>query len=300
MSDDEQPATRGPDIREFSSTEVTNPSLGSQASLRLPARRTPTLRWDPLSQWANAVDFGADPTGERDSSEAIQRAIDSGASTVFLPGFMAVQRTVLVRSNVQRIIGTGGWVDYNSQCKPDFRIVDGASAVVQIEHFSSINGGIEIDTKRTIVLKSLGARSVRFTDRSKKSEVFFEDVTTDDLRLHRQKMWARQLNIENEGTHLTNDASDVWILGYKTERGGTLLQTQNGGRSEVLGGFSYTTTAGKLAPMFVTRDSSVFAYFGEICYSGDPYVDLIDETQGGKRNKLEREKGDTLPYVSRP
>ncbi len=57
-------------------------------------------------------------------------------------------------------------------------------------------------------------------------EVFFEDVTTDDLQLHGHKMWARQLNIENEGTHLTNDASDVWILGYKTERGGTLLQIQ--------------------------------------------------------------------------
>ena len=112
-------------------------------------------------------------------------------------------------------------------------------------------------------------------------------------------MWARQLNIENEGTHLTNDASDVWILGYKTERGGTLLQTQNGGRSEVLGGFSYTTTAGKRAPMFVTRDSDVFAYFREICYSGDPYVDLIDDIQRGAKKRFVRGEGDTLPYVSR-
>ena len=120
--------------------------------------------------------------------------------------------------------------------------------------FSSIHGGIEIDTQRTIVLKSLGARSVRFTNRSNDSEVFFEDVTTDDLRLHRHKMWARQLNIENEGMHLTNDASDAWILGYKTERGGTLLQTQNGGRSEVLGGFSYVTTVDKLAPFEALRN----------------------------------------------
>jgi len=66
--------------------------------------------------------------------------------------------------------------------------------------------------------------------------------------LRQQRLWARQLNIENQGTHLANEASDVWILGYKTERGGTLLETRAGGRSEVLGGFSYTTTAGKLAP----------------------------------------------------
>ncbi len=299
MTDTEQPAIRGPDVREFSSTDPTNPSSGSNESLRLPIRPTPTLNWESPAKWANAVDFGADPTGIRDSSEAIQRAIDSGASTVFVPGFMVVQHTVLVRGNVQRIIGTGGWVDYTSQCKPDFRIVDGTSAIVQIEHLSSINGGIEIDTQRTVVLKSLGVHLVRFTDRCKGMEVFFEDVTTGDLQLHGHKMWARQLNIENEGTHLTNDASNAWILGYKTERGGTLLQTQNGGRSEILGGFSYTTTAGKLAPMFVTRDADVFAYFGEICYSGVPYVDLIDDIQRGAKKRLVRGEGDTLPYVSR-
>ncbi len=66
--------------------------------------------------------------------------------------------------------------------------------------------------------------------------------------------------------HLSNRAGDLWILGYKTERGGTLLRTTDGGRSEVMGGFSYTTTAGGLAPMFVTENASVFAFFGEVCY----------------------------------
>ena len=47
----------------------------------------------------------------------------------------------------------------------------------------------------------------------------------DDFRFRKQRVWARQLNIENEGTHLTNDGGDVWVLGYKTERGGTLVHT---------------------------------------------------------------------------
>ena len=85
------------------------------------------------------------------------------------------------------------------------------------------------------------------------------------------------MNVENQGTHLMNDGSDVWILGYKTERGGTLLETRGGGRSEILGGFSYTTTAGKLAPMFVNDNSSMFAFFGEVCYNGDPFATLIPE-----------------------
>ena len=108
---------------------------------------------------------------------------------------------------------------------------------------------------------------------------------------------ARQLNIENEGTHLLNDAGDLWILGYKTERGGTLLDTRGGGRSEVLGGFSYTTTAGKLAPMFVTADSPVFAFFSEVCYSGDPFQTLIRETRGTETKEIKKGEGGTWPYL---
>jgi hypothetical protein len=117
------------------------------------------------------------------------------------------------------------------------------------------------------------------------------------LKLKRQRLWARQLNIENEGVHLTNDAGDLWILGYKTERGGTLLDARGGSRTEIFGNFSYTTTAGKLAPMFVNRDSAVFAYFGEICYNGDPFATLIQETRAGETRTVRRGEGHTLPYL---
>jgi hypothetical protein len=125
-------------------------------------------------------------------------------------------------------------------------------------------------------------------------------VVTHKLALKKQKLWARQLNVENEGTHLLNDGSDVWILGYKTERGGTLLETRGGGRSEVLGGFSYTTTAGKLAPMFVNMDSSVWAFFSEVCYNGDPFTVRVSERRDAETRSLGRENGHTAPYSGRP
>ncbi|HEX8916645.1 MAG TPA: hypothetical protein VF796_30120, partial [Humisphaera sp.] len=87
------------------------------------------------------------------------------------------------------------------------------------------------------------------------------------------------------------------VLGYKTERGGTLADTRGGGRTEVLGGFSYTTTAGKLAPMFVTTDANAFAYFGEVCYTGDPFKVLVRETRGGVTKEVSRGEGGTWPYV---
>jgi hypothetical protein len=167
---------------------------------------------------------------------------------------------------------------------------------VTFEHFSHVGGGIENDSNRTLVLRSIGAR----IHSRGKGKLFLEDVAGDELVVRNQKVFARQLNIENEGTHLLADNCDLWVLGYKTERGGTLIDTRGGGRTELLGGFSYTTTAGKLAPMFVNRDSSLFTFFGEVCFNGDPFTVLVRETRGGETRELRPGGGGTWPYVGVP
>jgi hypothetical protein len=63
------------------------------------------------------------------------------------------------------------------------------------------------------------------------------------------------------------------------------------------GGFSYTTTAGKLAPMFVNDNSSVFAFFGEVCFNGDPFAALVSEQRGGQVQTVKRGEGATLPDI---
>ena len=65
----------------------------------------------------------------------------------------------------------------------------------------------------------------------------------------------------------------------------------------MLGGFSYTTTAGKLAPMFVNDGSSSFTFFGEVCYNGDPFTSLIRETRGSNTRQVNRAEGGTWPYT---
>ena len=300
----DQPEGVGPNVVEFSSQAPLSLFETKNASQRLPIFDSPELKAEPVAQWANVVDFGADPTGTKDSSAAIQRAVDSGASTLFLPGFFRLTATVELRANVSRVIGTGGWVDYESKARPDFRIQDGSSSegsnpIIKIEHLSSINGGIEVNTSRTICLKSIGVKQqIVFTEKARGGKLFMEDVTTNDLALNEQKVWARQLNVENEGSHIFNRASDLWVLGYKTERGGTLLHTTSGGRSEILGGFSYTTTAGDLAPMFVIENASVFAFFGEVCYTGNPFKTIVREKQNGIEKLLRRGEGETVPYVA--
>lgn len=68
----------------------------------------------------------------------------------------------------------------------------------------------------------------------------------------------------------------------------------------MLGGFSYTTTAGELAPMFVNDDSTLFAFFHEVCFNGDPFATLSRETRRGETRTLQRGAGGTTPYSGVP
>ena len=292
----DKPGSEGPNIAEYASQAVTSPFPSPPTSLRLPIKETPEVPRDDPKTWANVDDFGADPTAKADSATAIQKAIDSGATTVFFPGSYNLRKTVTIRGKVRRLVGLGGQINYGVGLDPDFRLADGNSPAVWIEHFSHIHGGLEVDTKRTLIMRSVSDCDLTSTSRTAGAEWFFEDVVTHKLQIKIQQLWARQLNIENEGTHLSNDGGEVWILGYKTERGGTLLETRGRGRSEVLGGFSYTTTAGKLAPMFVNTDSAVWTFFGEVCYNGDPFKVRIVEKRGSETKTVEMSEGHTTPY----
>lgn len=293
-SDSERGGAPGPAIDEYFSHAPSSPFGSPARSLGLPVREPPEVPWDDPSTWANVDAFGADPNGRQDAAPAVQKAVDSGATTVYFPGSAyALGSTILIRGNVRRVLFRGQNIDYTGKVKPDFRIVDGEAPFVSIEHVAPVGGGIEIDTDRTVLLRSVEARLTL----KRKGELFLEDFCTGNLALNPgQRVWARQLNVENEGTHVSNNGGQLWVLGYKTERGGTLLHTREGGASEVLGNFSYTTTAGGLAPMFVTEEASVFAFFAEVCFSGDPFRTLIRETRGGETREIRAGAGRTLPY----
>jgi len=154
---------------------VTSPFPSPPGSLRLPVRETPDVPWDAPNHWANADDFGADPTGDADSAAAIQKAIDSGATTLFLPECYHLSATVILRSKARRIVGLGGMINYGKGLKQDFRFADGEAPVVVIEHFASIHGGLEIGTRRTLVMRSVQDCDLTTTAAAAGGEIFFED-----------------------------------------------------------------------------------------------------------------------------
>lgn len=257
-------------------------------ALDLPVQETPVAPWDALSDWQPVVVANAKPGEERDDTAAVQAAIDAGKTTVYFPrGHYRINGTVEVRGKVRRIIGCRAWIEAGRN-GPMFRLGDEGSPMVWFEQISTGYG-------QQVSLEAGGARGVTVRHclnwscaLSGTGPAFVEDVCCNPSigwTLRGRSLWARQLNLENQGTHLVNDGGTVWILGFKTERGGTLIATSGGGRTEVLGGFSYTTTTGSLAPMFTLDASSKLnASFGEACYNQDPFRIIVRGPDASLKN----------------
>lgn len=274
---------------------VTQPPLslaaGSPAAgLNLPVEVTPTLPADPVANWVSVQDFGANPYDDRDDADAIQRALDSGARTIYFPnptrlnpttgqfegGAYRVGKTLTVGGNVQRIAGLYSRVVVRAPLygadAPLFRVVDGARDAVQIDGFTTgTEGGsggrwyaFGHDTTATLIVKDFLGGGYRNGVRGGK--VFIEDMTGSDLRFSGQQVWLRQINPEEtvDRPKIVNDGGDVWILGIKTEGRSTTVDTRNGGRTEVLGGNLYNVHFVPADyPAFTTTDGSLSVSIAE-------------------------------------
>ncbi len=287
----------GPSISEFISGSIVSQFPTPSKTLNLPIKETPDVPWDDpvTTPWANVVSYGAIPNDGKDDTAAIQAAIDSGKTTVYLPvGAYTLQGTVLLRNNVRRIIGTEANVEVPNTVSPGFKVVDGASPTVVFERIGSgyfSTPTIDNASSRTLVLRDATNVSGHMTGTG---DIFIENVVSNPFQnwvFNGQNVWARQFNVENEGTHITNNGGNLWILGLKTERGGTLIDTRAGGKTELLGGFAYTTTSGsdgeQESPMFINNESSISITLGEINYGGGaPYSTYVRETRGGVTRDL--------------
>jgi hypothetical protein len=174
---------------------------------------------------------------------------------------------------------------------PSFVLEAGEQVLFVEDLFSDL--GLVNPRGRTLVVRNVGMKAGSPEDRG---ELYLENFVGDWTFGKGQRVWARQLNTETEGTHLVNAGAELWILGLKTERGGILIDTTQGGKTEVLGGLCYTTTKGKLGPMFRVMEGELSVTLGEVCYTGDPYRTLVEWQENGTPKTLLR--GDALLRAS--
>ncbi|MFE4108207.1 DUF4347 domain-containing protein [Almyronema epifaneia] len=259
--------------------------------LKLPVEDAPVIPWDTnFSNWSgphlhvtevNGVLSGV-PNDLLDDTAAIQAAIDSGASTIYIPqGEWALDGTLNLRGNVVRFIGTEALLEAGPNGV--IRILDDTSAPLVIERLEGL-GRIEHASDRTLVLNNLqGFEYVPGINAP--GDVFINDSVGAASTFRNQRVWARQLNIEgnnqadpNIEAKILNDNSQVWILGLKTEDPGTVIKTINGGSTELLGTFhAGSGTSNTSNPRFVTVDAA-FSVAG--VYGGN-FARWASETRNG-------------------
>lgn len=259
----------------------------SETALNLEVQETPETVWNAnLGTWVDVRDFGA-VEGE-DASAAFQAAIDSGATTVYVPdGSWTLESDVVLRGNVEQFLASG-LARLNADAV--LRVGEGTAETVIIEGINGPQNGrdefrILHNTDRTVVLRDLVGFSYEATAETDQGDVFLANVVAGQTVFRNQDVWARQLNVEGDNTSkgieakVINDGATVWILGLKTEGAGTVVQTINGGQTELLGSFHNGSFDASI-PRFVTEDASLWAAITEGATSAQGF-DLVRETRDG-------------------
>jgi len=294
-------AVKGPNVREFHSKPPVGLFGPPAPPLRLPVRETPEVPWDDLADWIAPQRFGAAADDGEDDSRAIQAAIDSGKPTVYLPrGSYHVGETVVLRGKVRRLIGCKARIhvagELRGRKQPVFKLGDGDEPVVVVEEIiTDFSRGpywfMEHEGARTLVMRSLGInfQGAHAYHGRGAGTVFLEDVVGRWFRFGDQTVWARQFNPEGDGTHVVNDGGTLWILGLKTEGGGTLVETRGGGRTEVLGGFSYSVGRIDESPMFLVDNARASVSFAEVCFTRKSFPVIAREIRGGRTREMRKD-----------
>lgn len=303
----------GTSITEWTSNAPVSLFTSTGATLNLPIQETPTVPDDDPATWANIKNYGATNwnAGEGgrfdDDAPAIQAAIDSGATTVFIPaGFYRVLSQINVRGNVRRIVGVGGvssvGAGNNGSGVPYQGIVwniqAGTHPTVVLENmgtgYAMDMTGVENVSSRTVVLRDVNIQCPKFTG---PGDIFIENVVSSYWEFNGQRVWARQINPERDGTHIINRGATLWILGLKTEDFGYIIDASNGAKTEILGGLIYSLDDATTGPMIRNVESQIsFSLCEYLGIYGKPYDILVEETAQGITNYLTRLNGTSVRY----
>jgi len=250
---------------------------GKEGMARLPIEETPVYVASGII--SGVRDFGAIGNGINDDSPAIQRALDSGAADIrFEPGRYLLNRPVVIPSHIEHIdfsfCDLVAGIDLKRSNQEGFVIAGSAAdrplfveRLFAWEQWSGEHCSFTHASTRTVCFKDMHTQTLKFYRNTVKGgKVFFDNVATTSglipgtkghgrcaVSFKGQKVWARQLNPERGEPMIRNDGGDLVLLGYKSEGADVVVNTINGGRTEVLGGVINIGNTGEVA--FVAEDS---------------------------------------------
>ncbi len=277
----------GTAVTEYVSSPVSSLFPSTGRSLNLPIEETPEYQENDTTKWA----LVSSP-GWYGDIRTWQSTINSGKPVIYWKAdrYYANGRTYTVPVSVRKMMGFGAVINWGRTYGMKLQILDGDenSPPLIIEHFG-YGVSIEHKSKRPLVIKH--CKIQYFFSSPGAGKVYLEDVETNtQVNFYpQQKVWARQWNNEKDTTRIVNKGADVWILGLKTERKGTVIKTTDCGRTELLGGFLYPVKAFTAtdAPAFICENAQQSLIFGTSTYNDNyMYPILIREKKGSQTKEL--------------
>lgn len=275
-------------LTEFVSHPVLSLYTSVTQSLNLTVRPTPEVAWGDTANWVNVGSYPPTvlPDGKLDYTSAVQQAIDSGKETVYFGSAGVFTGTVYVRGNVRRIIGMDAWTTSDFSTGGTFIIDNGTAPVVVIENFMNQYNEFKIihRSSRSVVLRKLFATDV--STEAGAGNLFIEDIYSGSVRIAPgTSVYARQLDSEGELNPKILNQGTLWVMGIKSENDRTIIQTNTGGKTEVLGGFIYANKSSNPDKvMFLTGEGAQFSgTIGESVIRNQPFRPGAEIREGLER-----------------
>ncbi len=301
-------------IDEYCTGEVFTAFPCEEKTLNLPIEDAPEITYSTdAEEWAYVTDFGADNTAEKDATEAIQNAMNSGKKYVcFAPGTYLVDGTITIPAGVEVVdfrfcnLKAGDALKEMKEGS-NFRIAGESDKPILIqniftwEQYFGWFHFLEQASKRTLIMKDLHTQTAALYFNSVPGgKVYIEDcactmgsyeyASVSPFEFHGQTVWARQINPERSFCQMLNDGSKVWIMGFKAEGPGIMFKTINGGSTEICGG-NVHIGQGKPMPIIYNDNCNVSARFAT---SGltfqNRFPNVVTEIRGEEEITLKEEQ----------
>jgi len=276
----------GASITEYNSSGTTRLFSGNATtSLNLSISPTPARFID--NNLANWQDIGV-PSGGDDTT-AIQAAMNAGKATVYFRGGVGSYKcagTVTIPTGVRRIIGFMNTLDSFSQCTWQFNASSGGAVEVEqlAANFNFFFNNNQTNGVPLVISDVYNFNSYQNINGNGLVSYFEDAAIVNGTYQHGGQMWARQMDTETgNGPHNETDNADVWVLGYTTEGNGAsglakgTWYTINSGRTEIIGAFNSSPTAGTYLGYF-TVDSRLSLAAANI---GSGFTTPFTETGAG-------------------
>lgn len=296
----EDEVIRGNRVNEYASSTSQLFDDSTQTSLNLPVQDFPEFNDENLENWGRFQPRWYGDTGQ------LQDLLNSGKSTIYFPAGIYLsfnERVVSVPPTVKKIVGFSSVVNGSPNGKNrggiKFVVEEDSQEPLIIEGFGY---GVKVENQSTrdVAIKD-GKYS--YTDGPGLNDLYIENITIGELDLNStENAYAWQLNTESldkARTKVTNSGANLVVHGIKTEGKGPVIETINGGKTEVLGGvilpIQRFSQQEKKQPAFSIIDSEGLDSQGSISIKFRHYEDrnrmydiLVKETQDGETRKLEQ------------